>query len=135
MSDWISAMEASNLARAAGRTDDRLGICLQTRLCKVFDIDIEDEALANQVEILLRPLISDLAGAPSDRVPLRFRENSSKFALIVRCDAVLSKRVIELYGTNKIEFLGNGQQAMIAGTHPSGSRIKWEVSPTEPTYA
>ncbi|MBC2652362.1 AAA family ATPase [Novosphingobium aerophilum] len=115
----------------AWSSDDRLGICMQMRQCKVFDVDIEDQVLADQVEDLLRPFIADLAGVSSDRVPLRYRENSSKFALIVRCDAALPKRVIGLDGTNKIEFLGNGQQAMIAGTHPSGSRINWEILPTE----
>ena len=47
-------------------------------------------------------MIADLAGVSSDRVPLRFRDNSFKFALIVRCDAVLPKRVIGLGGTKKI---------------------------------
>lgn len=112
-------------------TDDRLGICLQTRKCKVFDVDIGDIELALRVEHFLRPRIARAAGVDPQKLPLRFRENSSKFALIVRCDAVIWKRVIDLSGGNKIEFLGNGQQAMISGTHPSGSKIKWDVLPTE----
>ena len=111
--------------------DDRLGICLQTRLCKVFDIDIEDKELADRVEQFLRPRIAELAGVDADQVPLRHRDNSSKFALIVRCEAVIPKRIIDLGSGNKIEFLGNGQQAVISGTHPSGSRILWDVLPTE----
>lgn len=106
--------------------DNRLGICLQTRQLKVFDVDVEDQALAIQVEDVLRPMIADFAETTVDKVPLRFRENSTKFAIPVRCDLFLSKRTIELGGKNKIEFLGNGQQAMVAGTHPSGSRIEWE---------
>ena len=127
---WTSKV-ASAEEVVAWSGDHRLGIGLQMRLCKVFDVDVEDQALADRVEQTLRPLVAELAGVPSDQVPLRFRENSSKFAIMVRCDAVLSKRVIDLGGNNKIEFLGNGQQAMIAGMHPSGSRVEWEVSPTE----
>ena len=107
-------------------SDGRLGICLQTRLCKVFDVDVEDHALANRVEDVLRPMIAEFAGVDPSQIPLRFRDNSSKFAILVRCDAVIKKRNIHLGELNKIEFLGNGQQAVIAGTHPSGSRIKWE---------
>ena len=107
-------------------SDGRLGICLQTRLCKVFDVDVEDHALANRVEDVLRPMIAEFAGVDPSKIPLRFRDNSSKFAILVRCDAVIKKRNIQLGELNKIEFLGNGQQAVIAGTHPSGSRIRWE---------
>lgn len=106
--------------------DDRLGICLQMRQYKVFDVDVEDQNLADRVRGVLRPLISELAGVMPNEVPLRFRDNSYKFAIPVRCDEVLWKRTIELGGRNKIELLGNGQQAMIAGTHPSGTLIKWE---------
>lgn len=108
------------------RNDGRLGICLQTRRCKVFDVDVEDQALSNRVEAVLRPLIAELAGVDPSQIPLRFRDNSTKFAILVRCEAVIRKRVIQLGEVNKIEFLGNGQQAVIAGTHPSGSRIEWE---------
>lgn len=111
--------------------DPRLGICLQARLCKVFDIDIEDQELAYRVEESLRARIAARAGVAPDRIPLRFRRNSNKFALIVRCEAVVSKRVIDLGGGNKIEFLGNGQQAVISGTHPSGNKIEWDILPTE----
>jgi RecA-family ATPase len=107
-------------------SDGRLGICLQTRLCKVFDVDVEDHALANRVEDVLRLIIAEFAGVDPSKIPLRFRDNSSKFAILVRCEAVIKKRNIQLGELNKIEFLGNGQQAVIAGTHPSGSRIKWE---------
>lgn len=112
-------------------SDDRLGICLQTRKCKVFDVDIEDRELADRVEQFLRPLLAVLAGVDADQVPLRYRENSNKFALIVRCEAVMPKRIIDLGGGNRIEFLGNGQQAVISGTHPSGSSILWDVLPTD----
>lgn len=112
-------------------SDDRLGLCLQTRKCKVFDVDIEDRELADRVEQFLRPRLADLAGVDADQVPLRYRENSNKFALIVRCEAEMPKRIIDLGGGNRIEFLGNGQQAMISGTHPSGSWILWDVLPTD----
>ncbi len=130
LKQWTSKVATAEEVQAWSG-DDRLGICLQTRLCKVFDVDVEDEVLADRVENTLRPLIAEIADVQPDQVPLRFRGNSSKFAIIVKCEAVMSKRVINLGGTNKIEFLGNGQQAMIAGTHPSGSRIEWEASLTE----
>lgn len=120
---------AEEIERWSG--DGRLGICLQTRKCKMFDVDIEDLELADRVEQFLRSRIARVAGVDPQKLPLRFRKNSSKFALIVRCDAVISKRVVDLGGGNRIEFLGNGQQAMISGTHPSGSWIQWDVLPTE----
>lgn len=116
---------------ATWSNDDRLGICLQTRIYKVFDVDVEEKALADLVKGLLIPMIAQMAGVSPSSVPLRFRQNSNKFALIVRCDAVMPKRVIAMRGSNRIEFLGNGQQAMIAGMHPSGSQVQLEVIPTE----
>ena len=123
--EWTTKITTANEIEAWS-SDRRLGICLQTRLCKVFDVDVEDQALSNRVEDVLRPLIAALAGVDPSQIPLRFRDNSTKFAILVRCEAVIRKRVIQLGEVNKIEFLGNGQQAVIAGTHPSGSRIEWE---------
>lgn len=128
---WPSKRATSNEIERWS-ADDRLGICLQTRQCKVFDVDIEDKELACCVEQFLRPRIAALANVSVDQVPLRHRENSSKFALIVRCGSVMPKRAIDVGGGNKIEFLGNGQQVVISGTHPSGSKIRWEVLPTDP---
>lgn len=115
---------AADLERWA--SDDRLGIAIQTRKSKVFDVDIEDAELAKRVEDILRTKLRNMTGVEP---PLRFRENSSKFAILVRCEAEIPKRVINLGHVNKIELLGNGQQAVISGTHPSGSRILWEGNP------
>ncbi len=110
--------------------DDRLGICLQTRNHKAFDVDVEDEALADRIEILLRAFISELAGVAPDDIALRFRNNSNKFAILVACDAMMPKRALDFGTGRKLEFLGNGQQCVVAGTHPSGSQIKWTSVPT-----
>lgn len=117
---------------AEWRKDRRLGICVQTRNHKVFDVDVEDKELSIKIEDILRPLIAEMAGMNLDDVPLRWRDNSSKFAILVACGTVMPKRLLKLRGgSGKIEFLGNGQHCVIAGTHPSGARIHWECFPAK----
>lgn len=129
--DWPNRMTTLSDVESWSR-DSRLGICLQTRNHKVFDVDVTNPALAEQIKNYLRPKIAGLACCGIDNVPLRHRENSSKFALLIRCDAIMSKKEIQLIGENKVEFLGNGQQAVVMGTHPSGSRIRWDGNPSNP---
>lgn len=132
ISNWSN--RTTTIADVAGwRKDRRLGICVQTRNHKVFDVDVADKELANRIEDILRPLIAEMAGMNLDDVPLRWRDNSSKFAILVACGTVMPKRVLKLKrGSGKVEFLGNGQHCVVAGTHPSGARIHWECFPDKP---
>lgn len=93
-------------------------ICLIGREMKAIDGDITDELLARRVR--------DFIG---DRLPpmaqMRYRNNSPKFLFMFRLPAEMMKRVIRTeHGV--IEFLGDRQQFLVAGTHTSGARYEWE---------
>lgn len=108
-----------------------LGICLQTRRVRAIDIDIGDQAEAERVarmaEVVLGPL------------PRRTRPNSGKMLLLIGMPGDFTKRILRT-AHGAIEFLANGQQCIVAGTHTSGERYAWlpalpteipEVSPAE----
>jgi hypothetical protein len=94
----------------------RLGMCLQTRKVRAFDIDIEDSELADAVS----KKIADTVGA----LPCRTRANSSKRLFLFEVEGQIPKRAIRL-DNGLIEMLGSGQQCIISGTHPSGARYEW----------
>lgn len=90
------------------------GICIQTRHVRAIDIDIADEDKAQEV-----------VDAIGIEMPVRFRENSGKRLLIFQMEGEHPKRVIRT-AEGAIEFLGNGQQFIAIGTHPSGVDYKWD---------
>lgn len=94
-----------------------LGICLQTRGVRAFDIDIADSTVSADV----RGLIEVCAGG----LPCRSRSNSGKLLLAFRMEGVFRKQRIET-PQGVIEFLADGQQFVAVGTHPSGVRYEWE---------
>ena len=96
--------------------DPRLGICLQTRSVRAFDIDIEDPLLAQQVSDALLTLTGPL--------PCRTRPNSAKRLFLFQSPGEIPKRVIRL-PVGIIEMLATGQQCVVSGTHPSGARYEW----------
>lgn len=112
--DWTSyAATADDVS--AWSADDRLGICLQSRHARFIDVDIEDPAQAAEVRQVLAPLC----------LPTRIRGNSSKFLAAFRLEGDYTKRKIKTT-RGIVEFLANGQQAIVAGTHQSGARYEWE---------
>lgn len=118
-----------DIKRWSERSD--YGICLQTRQVRALDIDVPDLDLANEI----RAFITEKVGR---ELPVRVRNNSSKFLMAFRIDGEMPKRIIKVrdrvvdeQGKTVepawlIEFLGNGQQFIAAGTHSSGARIEWE---------
>lgn len=100
------------------------GICLQTSGdVRILDVDVSDPEQARQIAETVRDFVGVL--------PRRFRENSPKFALAFKKPGANAKRILRT-AHGAIEFLANGQQAVVAGTHPSGARIQWEGGlPTE----
>lgn len=90
------------------------GACVQTRYLRALDIDVDD---IEKVEKIIE-MVGEFA-------PLRYRGNSGKclFAFII--EGEMSKRRMSVDG-GAIEFLGNGQQFIAYGTHPSGERYLWE---------
>jgi hypothetical protein len=90
------------------------GICLQTRYLRALDIDVADSFHATAIENFLTyyfPL----------PYTLRRRGNSPKFLLPFLLKGDYPKRTMKTAG-GMIEFLGNGQQFVAIGTHPSGTR-------------
>lgn len=96
--------------------DSRLGICLQTREVRAIDIDVEDEALAQQLADTLELILGPL--------PWRMRAGSARRLALVRCPGELHKRSAK-NGEHLIEFLATGQQCVVVSTHPSGQRYEW----------
>ncbi|MBF0419617.1 MAG: bifunctional DNA primase/polymerase [Magnetococcales bacterium] len=96
--------------------DPRLGICVQTRRVRAFDIDVEDREVSS--------LISDVIQKITGPLPMRTRPNSGKCLLVFKCPGNLTKQVINFEG-GIVEFLGNGQQFIAVGTHPSGVKYEW----------
>jgi hypothetical protein len=98
--------------------DDRLGICLQTRLVRAFDIDVTTPEIAEQIEQVIRDTV------PGVHFPKRWRANSSKCLLAFIFDGELTKRSFPV-GADRVELLATGQQFIAIGTHPSGFRYQW----------
>jgi predicted P-loop ATPase len=93
------------------------GICVQTRRMRALDIDVSDPDKARKIV----DFIVAKAGIP---LPLRSRANDGKCLLAFVCEGELRKRVLKVDG-GIVELLGNGQQFIFSGTHPSGARYEW----------
>jgi hypothetical protein len=108
--------------------DPRLGISLQTRRYRAFDIDVDDEELADEIEAR----ILELLGIES--APARGRSNSGKRVLLVYAEGELSKDAFPVKeyqdadGKTKrwlVELLATGQQFIACGMHTSGVPYEW----------
>jgi len=94
------------------------GICLQTRSCKAFDIDVEDPMM---VQTLVEA-INRMAGVS---LPCRTRANSPRCLMLFRTSAPLAKRRFPIK-KDWVELLGQNQQCVVAGMHESGYRYEWD---------
>jgi len=104
------------LTRWAAEPD--YSICLIGRRVKAIDCDITDLSLSAEVHNFISQCLGTID------LPRRYREGSPKFLLAFSCAEEARKRVI----TTKhgiIEFLGDRQQFLVAGTHSSGDRYQW----------
>lgn len=110
---WTSRQTTGEQVSAWSGQDD-YGICLQTRAVRAIDVDISEDIEASEVRKLLAPY----------GLPVRTRNNSSKFLLLFYLKGDLPKRTVKTKH-GMIEMLGTGQQCVVAGTHPSGSRYEW----------
>jgi hypothetical protein len=100
---------------------------------RAIDVDIHDtEPCRAALAALLQAL--DLTEAfRAGRIPMRWRANSAKCLLAVRArDPGAVKRVVTL-ATGKVEILGDGQQFIAHGQHPSdpsgGVSVQWYPKP------
>ena len=127
--DWTTAPETLPEDLARWSSDPDLGFCYRTGHDGVIavDADINDAALAQDVEILLR----QLCHIPDEAFTKRHR-NSPRWAVLLRVsgetpltEVPKRKEVVTLSGGNQVEILTTGQQLALAGTHPSGERYQW----------
>lgn len=122
LANWTSRVTTDGDLASWG-TNPNYGICLQTRVIRAIDVDVED---ADEAAAILDELLQffDARGLP---LPVRSRENSSKFLILFELEGEHAKQRLKTeHGI--IEFLGNGQQCLVAGSHPSGVRYRWGIS-------
>lgn len=115
-SEWTKVKATPNQLKAWSQEPD-YGICLQARAVRGLDIDVDDKRLSSEIA-------SVFAGEIMSVLPERYRVNSGKRLLpfIMRGD--LTKRSFKVEG-GLVELLADGQQFIVAGTHPSGARYNW----------
>lgn len=84
---------------------------------RVIDIDVDDPPTVSRI---IDTVIAHLATNPL----IRRRPGSSRLALVYRSDSEPGKLSV-VGAQGKVEILGNGQQLVIDGIHPSGTAIEW----------
>lgn len=109
--------QATEKQVAKWKVEPDYGICIQTRNVRALDIDVDDADKARAITDFLQDALL--------YVPVRSRPNSGKCLLGFRVEGQLAKRMLRVDG-GMVEFLGNGQQFIAAGTHPSGVRYEWD---------
>lgn len=114
IAEWTKKRStAAQVARWA--QDPDLGICVQTRRLRAIDIDVED---SGPIVEAMKPWL------PADPL-LRLRTNSGKLLIpFFFIDGALVKHVAPVAG-GMVEILGDGQQFIAEGTHPSGAPYEW----------
>ena len=116
--DWVSR-EPSDGELNLWRQDDRLGIGIRAKYLRAFDIDVDDPQLAAD-------LVSELFSAVLPQ-PLiyRKRENSSRILIPFFYEGECPKRIYKFSSGGAVELLGDGQQWVAFGRHPSGAEYTW----------
>jgi putative DNA primase/helicase len=101
--------------------DDRLSMCIRSSAVRAIDVDITEPELARKVYDVLYHADSAHSLVGSTRT----RANSNKFLVPVLLAGKQSKRIIDCGESGRIEFLADGQQWLVSGTHESGVRYEW----------
>lgn len=94
------------------------GICLQTRLVRAIDVDVDEPLEAGDIEATIQDYLRL-------SLPIRRRGNSSKFLLLFKMPGDFTKRRFKTAG-GVIEFLAGGQQCVVSGVHVSGVRYEFD---------
>jgi hypothetical protein len=124
LSAWTSRQSTpAEIAKWSRESD--YGICLQTRAVRAIDIDDNEQGAA------IRARIDAVLGL---RLPARTRANSGKlllpFTFTPAGGEKFPKRIIKT-ASGAVEILGDGQQFIAVGTHPSGVRYDWGTLPDD----
>lgn len=103
LKDWIGT--------AAGLGTELSGLAM-------IDLDLDDKAAAHA----LYDVVTEVLG----RTAYRYRDNSSRLALLYRFEEPHVRVVTPKYACGRVEFkLGSGEFMFMAGTHPSGAPLRW----------
>ena len=119
LANWTERESTSQLV-TKWKNDTDLGMCIQCRFLRAFDVDVKDPVLAAAILAFLQARY---------KFPIRFRADSSKFLVCFFLEGVHTKRVVKLSAEKKgpmVEFLANGQQFVACGTHSDGARYEWD---------
>lgn len=112
--DWTN--KTSDAASVANwSTEPDYGICIQTRHLRALDVDIDSD-LSDKIKQTILNFVPNAC--------FRTRDNAKKFVFPFFLEGKYAKRIIET-AEGAIEFLGNGQQFVAAGTHTSG--VKYDL--------
>jgi len=120
IADWTSKYTTDAEVERWSNTAD-YGISIVARRLKALDVDVTDRGLAEDVGSLVENWF-DSRGLVIP--PERYRINSNKHLFVFFLPEETTKRVIKTKA-GIIEFLGNRQQFVAAGTHDSGVRYEW----------
>lgn len=93
------------------------GICIQTRVVRAIDVDVDDPEEAGQIAVFIEERLNR-------ELPCRARSNAAKFLLAFEMPGDFTKRRFKTH-KGVIEFLATGQQFVAIGTHPSGVHYEW----------
>lgn len=118
--DWTSRISTESDVEEWSANED-YGICLIARYVKAIDIDVDDVFISENISDFIKQYLRDNFNVV---LPVRFRDNSGKSLFAFRCGDVTQKRILRVDG-GLIEFLGDSQQFVVAGTHPSGVPYQW----------
>ena len=117
--DWANR-EPTDGELALWKLDARLGIGVRAKCLRAFDIDVNDAAL---VESLFKDVFANVLPSP---ISYRKRGNSSRILIPFFYEDDCPKRIYKLASGDAVELLGDGQQWVAFGTHPSGAEYTWE---------
>ena len=114
-----TAIHASDSQIDQWSKNGKYSICLQTRSVRAIDIDCDDLGTVSKIRARVAQLLQM-------QLPARGRAGSPRVVLACVVPGEFNKRIVRLRGGGALEVLGNGQQFIAAGTHPSGGRYQWE---------
>lgn len=97
------------------------GICVQTRTVRALDVDVTNALLANYIDAFMY----SWSESRGHHFPVRRRANSPKFLVLFELEGDYAKQTLRT-DCGIIEFLASGQQCLVSGVHPSGSRYVWD---------
>ena len=120
--NWTAKKATWEEAEAWAKAPD-YSLSLQTREARALDIDVPHK---NRIEAFIRERMR--VGS------VRRRSNSEKSLIPFLLPGAFPKRVLQVEG-GIVEFLGNGQQFVAVGTHPSGARYDGLEEPDFPVWS